>query len=494
MQPRWTRNASARSTGLIAVSSAIANRPRELLLKLGLPLAAFAAVLLAPTPEGLTGEGQRAMAVMALAVVLWATEALPIAVTGIVGVVLLVLVKAVPDVGVALFGFSQPVSYFIIGILALGLAVQRSGLAERLAVYLIRLAGGSPRALYAQMLFSFAALTFALPSASTRSAIMVHMYEEVMARWHVPKEAPLYKAVMMAMGTLNRLASTALLAGGITPMVASSLIGDLLGEGFSWTRWFVLMALPFYSILAVGGAAIYFFYRSGFKLDETIDAGGASGTGAGPIRTAEIKAGLIALGTALLWFTDFAHGLPPTVPALIALAVILLPGLGLLSWQDFEHNVGWSTFFVIATSLSLANALIASGAAAWFADTLVGSVEGLRGSPMLLLLALAGASAVVRMLMPNIAGYLAFLIPVAMATGASLGLNPLVCGLAVVVVGDAVVYYPAAGAATVFIYQRAGITAPEVVRFGIVMTVVAIAVLFAIVLPYWSLLGESLTG
>jgi di/tricarboxylate transporter len=144
--------------------------------------------------------------------------------------------------------------------------------------------------------------------------------------------------------------------------------------------------------------------------------------------------------------------------------------------------------------LSLANALIASGAAAWFADTLVGSVEGLRGSPMLLLLALAGASAVVRMLMPNIAGYLAFLIPVAMATGASLGLNPLVCGLAVVVVGDAVVYYPAAGAATVFIYQRAGITAPEVVRFGVIMTVVAIAVLFAIVLPYWSLLGESLTG
>ena len=494
MRTWWTRYAPVRSTGLIAISSAIANRPGELLLKLGLPLAVFAAILLAPTPEGLTPEGRRALAVMALAVVLWATEALPIAVTGIVGVVLLVLVNAVPDVGVALFGFSQPVSYFIIGILALGLAVQRSGLAERLAVYLIRLAGGSPRVLYAQMLFSFAALTFALPSASTRSAIMVHMYEEVMARWHVPKEAPLYKAVMMAMGMLNRLASTALLAGGITPMVASSLIGDRLGEDFSWTRWFVLMALPFYSLLAVGGAVLYFYYRSGFKLRDPVDVGAMGGTGAGPIRTAEIKAGLIALGTALLWFTDFAHGLPPTVPALIALAVILLPGVGLLSWQDFEHNVDWSTFFVIATSLSLANALIASGAAAWFADTLVGSVEGLRGSPTLLLLALAGASAVVRMLMPNIAGYLAFLIPVAMATGASLGLNPLVCGLAVVVVGDAVVYYPAAGAATVFIYQRAGITAPEVVRFGVIMTVVAIAVLFAIVLPYWSLLGESLTG
>ena len=75
---------------------------------------------------------------------LWASEALPIAVTGIVGVVLLVLVKAVPDVGVALFGFSQPVPYFLLAILTLGLAVHQSGLAERLAVYPMRLAGGGP--------------------------------------------------------------------------------------------------------------------------------------------------------------------------------------------------------------------------------------------------------------------------------------------------------------------------------------------------------------
>ena len=467
------------------------SQPKTLFLKLVLPLAVFAAVLLMPTPEGLTVEGQRALAVMALAVVLWATEALPIAVTGIVGVVLLVLVNAVPDVEAALFGFSQPVPYFLIGILTLGLAVQRSGLAERMAVYMIRLAGGSSRALYGQMLFSFAALTFALPSASTRGAILVHVYEQVMTHWRVPQEAPLHKAIMMAMGALNRLGSTALLAGGITPIVASSLIGELTGEGFSWTRWFVLMALPFYSVLLVGGAVVYVAYRSGFRLENVVDV---SSMTTGPLRLPEIKAALIALGTALLWFTDFAHGLAPTVPALIAMAIILLPGIGLLTWEDLERDLGWSNFFVIATSLSLANAIIASGAAAWFADTMVGSVEGLRGSPTLVLLAIAGASSVARMLMPNISGYLAFIIPVAMSTGASLGLNPLVVGLAVVIVGDSVVFYPAGGAASVFIFQRANLRSPEIFRLGLIMTVVAIAVLFAIVLPYWRLVGESLTG
>ena len=462
---------------------AITFTPAKLALKVIPPIAVFGAVLLAPTPDGLTPQGQRALAVLALAVVLWATETVPIAVTGIVGIVLLVLVKGVPGVEEALYGFGQPVTYFLVGILTLGLAVQRSGLAERMAVFLIRLAGGSPRLLYMQMLVSFAALTFALPSASTRGVIMVHVYEQVMAHWQIPRESPLSKSVMMAMGSLNRLGSTALLAGGITPVVASSLLGD-----FSWTRWFVLMAMPFYTILFFGGIALFFFYRSGFDL-KPAPVGNLLQTG--PMSLAEKKAAAIALGTALLWFTDFAHGLPPAVPALIAMGIILLPGIGLLSWRDFEQNLGWSNFFVIATSLSLAQALVASGAAVWFADTLVGSVGGLRGSPFLLLLALAGASAFVRLMMPNISGYLAFLIPVAMSTGQSLGLNPLVCGLTVVVVGDAVVFYPAGSTASVFIFQRADIKSQEVFRFGLIMTAIAIAVVF-LILPYWNLAGEVL--
>jgi len=465
--------------------------PGALFFRFGLPIIVFLAVLLAPNPDGLTDQGQRALAVMAMAVVLWATETLHIAVTGMVGVMALVLVKAVDDIDVALYGFSQPVTYFLLGILTLGLAVHRSGLAERLAVHLIRFAGGNPKLLYVQMLAAFAGLTFALPSASTRGAIMVHIYEQVMERWGVEKTAPLNRAIMLAMGGLNRLGSTALLAGGITPVVASGLIANFGGiDDFSWTRWFILMAVPFYIILMFGGLFVYLTYRSGFTLPNRLEAMEVK---PGPITPREIKAGLIAVGTALLWFTDFAHGLPPVVPALIALTIILLPGVGLLTWREFESNIGWTNFFVIASSLSLANALIVSGAAAWFADTLVGSVEGLRDHPTLILLAMSGAAAMVRVVMPNISGYLSFIIPVAMSTGAALGLNPVVCGLAVVVVGDSVVYYPASATASVFIYQRAEIRAAEVLRMGIVMTGIAIGVLFLIVLPYWSMVGESLT-
>ena len=448
------------------------------------PLLVFGVLLLMPTPEGLTPQGQAALAVMALAVVLWATEVAPIAVSGIGGVVLLVVIGGAPDIGSALYGFSQPVAYFLIGILTLGLAVHRSGLAERLAILLMRGAAGSPRILYVQMLFSFAALTFALPSASTRGAIMVHIYEQVMERWGISQEHPLNRGVMLALGALNRLGSTALLAGGITPVVASGLLGD-----FSWTRWFLLMSIPFYANLVVGGALLYLIYRSGFSF--------TPGPGVGPLTTGrvepiELRAGAIALITALLWFTDFAHGLHPAVPALIALTLILLPGVGILSWRDFEQNVGWSNFFVIATSLSLAHALFTSGAAGWLANALVGGVGGLGDNPWLLLFVLCCCFAVVRFLMPNIAGYLALVIPIALATGESLGLNPLVCGMAAVVVGDSAVYYPAGGSSAIVVFQRAGIRAPEVFRFGLAMTAVAIGVLFLLVLPYWGLVGQPL--
>ena len=464
-------------------SESDAHRAVTTALRVLAPAVVFAALMLLPTPAGLTPQGQAALAVMGLAVVLWATEALHIAVTGIVGIVLLILVGGVSDVGAALYGFSQPVAYFLIGILTLGMAVHRSGLAERVSIFLMRGAGGSPLLLYVQMLFSFAALTFALPSASTRGAILVHIYEQVMERWNISRNHSFHKAVMMALGSLNRLGSTALLAGGVTPVVASGLLGD-----FSWGRWFVLMSVPFYASLIIGGALLFLLYRSGFRVQVDADSHFLE---AGPITAVEVRAGAIALLTALLWFTDFAHGLHPAVPALIALCMILMPGIGVLNWRDLEQGLGWGNFIVIASTLSLAHALVGSGAAGWFSSSLVGWIGGLSENPALFLLALCCCAALVRAMLPNIAGYLALVIPVAMAAGEAVGLNPLVCGMAIVVIGDTPVYYPAGSTSGVFIFERAAVKASEVIRFGLIMTVVALGVVF-LTLPYWNLVGEPL--
>jgi anion transporter len=420
-----------------------------------------------------------------LVVILWATEAIPIAVTGLLGVVLLVLCGGTGTFEGAIHGFSHPVSYFLIGILTLGLAVHRSGLAERMSIMLMRGSNNNPTLLYIQMLFSFALLTFALPSASTRGAILIHVYQRVLDSWDIEQHHPFNKAIMMALGTLNRLASTALLAGGITPVVTSALLG---GE-FSWTQWFLVMSVPFYLNLIIGGGLLYFIYKSGFAFKP---AQNSVSFKTGRLKPVEIRAAVIVSITALLWFTDFIHGLHPVMPAMIALVLILLPGIGILSWKEFERDVGWSNFFVIATSLSIAHVLVTTGAAQWFSEIIVGSAVGIQDKPMLVLLIMSLGFAIVRFFMPNGAGYFALMIPVAMASAQMLGLNPLIAGMAVVVVGDSVVYYAAGGTSAVFIFQNAKISGPEIFRFAAIMTLVTIGVLFAVTIPYWNLLGHKL--
>jgi di/tricarboxylate transporter len=79
-----------------------------------------------------------------------------------------------------------------------------------------------------------------------------------------------------------------------------------------------------------------------------------------------------------------------------------------------------------------------------------------------------------------------------MSIGAAAGANPMICGLAVMIAGDAVLYYPAQSASSLVVHQRGYLTAPEIFRFGVWMTLIAFAVVLLIALPYWSMVGEPL--
>jgi di/tricarboxylate transporter len=380
----------------------------------------------------------------------------------------------------ALVGFSDPVAYFLIGVLTIGLAVAQSGLAERVARVFLRGARGRPRALYLQLLAAFPLLTLILPSATTRTGILVHVYDQALELSGVTPGAPIARAVMMALNSINRLASTVILTGGITPIVAAGLIG-----GISWTRWFTLMSVPYGVLLLAGALLIYLRYRRGFAVDLPV----RPATSWEPLSAPEWRTAAITAGAAALWLTD---ALPPALPAMMAWACLLAPGVGVLSWSDFERGLGWANFFVIASSLSLAQALVRSGASAWLAGLIVQAAPSAGQSPLLVIAILLAGAAVVRLVIPNITGFLATTIPVAMSVGTVTGLNPLVCGLVVTIAGDAVLYYPAQSASSLVVYQRGHLSAPEIFHLGVWMTILAALVVLTVALPYWSLVGEPL--
>jgi len=456
------------------------SRPLVRLALIALP--AFA-VLVIPAPADLPFRAQRVLAVVALAIGLWSTETMAAGVTSIVVIVALILTGAVPTVRDGFVGFADPVPYFLVGVLTIGLAVSKSGLAERIAVLLIARAAGRPRRLYVELLAAFPLLTLLLPSATTRTGILVHVYDQALELAAVPRGAPLAKAIMLALNSINRLASTLILTGGITPVVAAALIGNM-----SWGRWFWLMLAPYSALLTIGAGLIYWQYRAGFRGELSL----VTPVARTPLSPREIRTLLIVGGAAALWLTDGFHHWHPVIPALLAWTCLLAPGIGVLSWNEFEQGLGWANLFVIASSLSLAHALIASGASAWVATHLARDVPVLATSPLLVVVVLLVVAAALRALIPNITGFLATTIPLAMSVGTATGVNPLVCGLVVTIAGDAVLYYPAQSASSLVVYQRGHLTAPEILRFGIWMTLLAALVVLVVALPYWAAIGVPL--
>jgi solute carrier family 13 (sodium-dependent dicarboxylate transporter), member 2/3/5 len=457
---------------------------RRRTLALAVPLVGLAAGLFVPPLlSGLPLAGQRALIVTLITILLWTGEILEPGVAALVGVTLLALSGATGSVRDALQGFANPVPFFLIGVLTMGLAVVRSGLAERLARTILERARGRSLAVYLQLVLSFPILTFLLPSATTRSGILIHIYDEVFALSRVQRGAEVAKAIMLALSSINRLASTTLLTGGITPVMSAAIIG-----GVSWTGWFTLMAVPYYAILVMGGVLTYVLYHRGFARGLPMPEPARRR----PISRMEWRTIAIILSASALWLTDGLHHLDPALPAMLAFVALLTPGVGPLAWSDLDRGVGWSNFFVIAASISLAHALVASGAAPWLGRLLVGSLPALGDSALAVVILLMLGATLLRAVVPNISGFLALALPIAMSVGREAGINPLVCALVVMITGDAVVYYPAQSSSALVIYERGHVSAGEVLRFGLWMTAVGWAAILVVALPWWALVGEPL--
>jgi anion transporter len=448
-------------------------------------LAAYALARLSPPLENLSPQGQAVLGAMAAGAMLWISEATPIGVTAIVVTVLLALSPGA-RLADAVGGFASEVVFFLIGAVAIGTAVEVSGLAARAARFLGRMARGSPARLYVQMIASLPAFAVLVPSAITRNAILIPAYEEALDRMGIGKTDRSGRMLMLALGVLNPLASSALLTGGLASITAASLLG-----GFSWLRWFALMAVPYYALL-FGGALLLRCVVGPFEPARRAPTPPPTPSAPQPFTAVEIKTLAVLAGTLALWLTDRLHHLSPAIPALIGAAVLLLPRVGVLTWKTFEEKLSWGIILSIGAALSLAAAMTKSGAAAFVSQSVVSHLAGLADQPTLLVIGLILAVALIHLAITNLAACIALLIPVAATIAERAALNPIVCGLIVTIVVDAVILYPIQTATNLLAYETGYYGAADVRRLGIGMLVLTVIVIL-LTIPYWGLLGLPLT-
>ena len=110
-------------------------------------LALTSAVLLMPQPEGLSPEGQRALALFVFTGSILALEPAPLPIAALI-VPVGQIALGIDDVTGAFAPFGKPVVFLILGSLFLAEALRKHGLTRRLALYAIVFSGGQFRLLF----------------------------------------------------------------------------------------------------------------------------------------------------------------------------------------------------------------------------------------------------------------------------------------------------------------------------------------------------------
>ena len=140
----------------------------------GLPLAlvVFAAIYTMPTPVGLSYAGKMALGVFLTALILWITESLPNYAVSLLVIVALPLTGAWTEKqAMGVLGYEVIWLTFAAFIIASGM--EKSGLAKRMALYLITKFGKSVNSVLILLIVINFLISFVVPSTTARAAMML---------------------------------------------------------------------------------------------------------------------------------------------------------------------------------------------------------------------------------------------------------------------------------------------------------------------------------
>ncbi|MCI0410820.1 MAG: anion permease, partial [Acidobacteria bacterium] len=286
--------------------------------------ALIALILVLPEPSGLSSTGKRAAALFAAAVILWATEALPIGVTSLL-VIVLQPVLQVADLRAAFGGFASPVFFFVLAMFCIAGAITGSGLDRRFAFLLLDRAGGSSRGVVTALMMGTAAISTIMsdvPACAIFMAIGLGLLERLRV---VPGESALGKAVMIGI-------PIAALIGGVATPAGSSI--NILGIHFieqygkvrvSFLEWMVIGVPMVLLLTPLACWAVLRFYPP--EVERIAD----ERERLGPMSAAEKKAIALLSLMMVLWIAStWFPRLDVTLVALAGSIAMFLPGVRLL--------------------------------------------------------------------------------------------------------------------------------------------------------------------
>jgi anion transporter len=471
-------------------------------------VAALVAVLLLPTPDNLPVAGHRMLAILAFAVILWMTEAIDYAVSAIVIAALMayllgfspnvanpkVLYGTSAGLGLAFSGFANTALVLVASALFLAAAMTATGLDKRIALTILSRVGTRTRDVVIGTIVVGFVIALLVPSTTARVACLVPITLGIIAAFGVSKRSVFAGMLMIVTVQTASIWNVGIKTAAAQNMVAIGFMERTLQKTITWGEWF-LAAAPFAVLMCV---ALYFVMTRMMRPEIAEVPGGRDAirrslAELGPMKASEKK--LLALSLTLLafWATEgVLHRLDTSTTTITAVALMFLPGFGIMTWKDAQPRIPWGTVILFGVGISLGTALLQTKGATWLADIVVAQF-GLKQATALFILAVMSLFLIVVHLgFASATALAAAMIPIVIAVlqnVATPGINIVGMTMLLQFVVSFGFILVVNAPQNMVAYGTETFEARDFVRTGLVLTVIAFALVMLLGATYWKWLG-----
>ncbi|GAB6174631.1 DASS family sodium-coupled anion symporter [Paradesulfitobacterium aromaticivorans] len=428
--------------------------------------------------------------ITAAAIWLWVLEPIPMPLTAVLYVAGLPILGAA-SLETALGGFAKGSTFLIMAGFMMAQGVNSTPLGRRFANMTIVRFGGSIGGVLAGVLLAPQLLSIFIPATGVRTTLLLPAVMAVIESMGLRGNTNTSKLLVLGLSFGTSISGIALLPAAIANVLTVDLLKSSLGQNIyyfewfkmTWPAWFLMIPLTWMIMLKTFPPEIKVLEIGEIK-QELREMG--------PLSREEKKClGILTL-TVLLWMTESFHRLPTAVPALVAVVLMGLPGIGVATWDKLKE-IDWGTVLLMGATLSLASAINKSGAAELLAGKLLAfpGVEAGLSLPLLTVGILALLTHVYHLGVSNVSTVVLTLTPVILQIALKLGINPLLAAVTInisAMFGFLLVVETLPGVIT----YATGVYSPQdLMKVGFWLTLASIIVVILTAMLWWPLIGLS---
>jgi sodium-dependent dicarboxylate transporter 2/3/5 len=467
-----------------------------------LAIAVGIAIWVLPTPASMTVIQHKLLAIFGGAVIAWITIGVNFAVSTFAIVSLLYfwvgnadgkLNKAgalLRSADFAVGGFASSSLWLLVTGFVISIAMTRSGVAKRLALYMMRFLGRTPTGAICSSMLANIVIAPLTPSNTARAAAMLPIVEGIAEAYQAkPGESNFGKALFLANTYTNNITGSMFLTGTIPNPVSVGLIASAAGlSAFTtWSYW-ALAAVPTNLILLILTAWLLLkMYPPEVKeLPGGVGYINEALTEMGPMSVQEKKAIGYFLLALVLWSTDFYHNFNSSMVAFFVSLLIFLPKIGVLEWKETEKSLPWELFVYFGGVLTLSGALMKTKAFEWLIKSSLNSM-GIQDVQMMPLL--IGFSIFSHIIWSTTTAMTGVMIPIYIGLAQTLGFNVVAFVLPLAIMMSYAFHLPFNTMGNIIWYGKGFYTVPEQLKSSIYVGLICWGLWAITAFTYWRVIG-----